>query len=249
MFEISITKINGDTEWINNTWDGQKSSFEKMIESRWDTIPGSNGRIPFMVFEGSVEERHMLHQKLQKNFKHVSYQVDGSDNKKLMIISNLLTIDGDEEIDTLYDGDSVKISSKSTSNQKFVARKKQQEVQVKSRRRNRIRQSRRNRIVTPNLPAREGVRPSTFWSRNFYPLYILVSSIIVTYLMSMPCDEFIEGCRLLGDNATMDDVHEVYRQIMTDGSSYDQNCLTIWWKALFLFTIVGGYIRTYHCDD
>ena len=83
---------------------------------------------------------------------------------------------------------------------------------------------------------------------NFYPLYVIVTSYLVVHLMTMPCEEVKEGFSRLPSNATMDDIHRVYRDAIDNGSQYDKNCVTIWWKAFWFFIVTGCIVRRYTRD-
>ena len=79
---------------------------------------------------------------------------------------------------------------------------------------------------------------------NFYPLYLIFSSIVVTNLITTECPAVIELLEKLPSNSTVDDIHAVYHTAINSESSYERNCITLWWKALVLFCIMGAIIRS-----
>ena len=274
MLKVSSTQIESDTDWITNNWDGSK----QMMMQKLNAKILEKQQLPYMVFDGTSLERHQIHVRLQSYFRHVSYPItsfdtdDSSDDdgptKRMMIIS-LRDTDPDMDLmlenktgiivtipspslapsSTLSTPSSTPLSSplstplspdkEDTPPQQLVKSRKQS-------RRSRIRHRREATRYMSLSSIRKKCRRAI--ARNLYPLFVVMSGIIVSYLLTMPCETFTEECRRLGNNVTTEDVHEIYRQIMTDGSSYDQNCLTIWWKALILFTLLSCFIRQYHQD-
>mgnify|MGYP001338334063 FL=1 len=263
--KVSSTQIESDTDWITNKWDGSK----QMMQQRLNTNSLEKQQLSYMVFDGTSLERHQIHERLQSHFRHVSYPItrpdtdDSSDDdgptKRMMIIS---LRDMDPDLDLMLENKTgiivtipspplapstlttplSKPLSTPLSLDKEDAPQPQQPVKSrKQSRRSRIRH-RREASNSIRTRCRRAI------ARNLYPLFVVMSGIIVSYLLTMPCETFIEECRRLGDNVTTEDALEIYNQIMTDGSSYDQNCLTLWWKALFLFTLLSCFIRQYHQD-
>ena len=79
MLTVSSTRIESDTDWINNTWDGSQQMMERKLATK-HTAPDKQS---YMVFDGTKPQRHRIHQRLQSKFRHISYPVKGTDNPVL----------------------------------------------------------------------------------------------------------------------------------------------------------------------
>ncbi len=79
MLTVSSTRIESDTDWINNTWDGSQQMMERMLATT-HTGPDKQS---YLVFDGTKTQRHRIHQRLQSMFRHISYPVKGTDNPVL----------------------------------------------------------------------------------------------------------------------------------------------------------------------
>lgn len=79
MLTVSSTRIESDTDWINNTWDGSQQMMEGMLATT-HTGPDKQS---YLVFNGTKPQRHRIHQRLQAPFRHISYPVTETDNPVL----------------------------------------------------------------------------------------------------------------------------------------------------------------------
>jgi len=79
MLTVSRRRIESDTDWINNTWDGSQQMMEGMLAT---THMGPDKQ-SYLVFDGTKPERHRIHRRLQAPFRHISYPVTETDNPVL----------------------------------------------------------------------------------------------------------------------------------------------------------------------
>ena len=71
-----------DKNWIDNEWDGKFDALYRAIND------GDYKDIPYMLYTGTKEQRHQLHEGLGLSFKHWSFDFAGYPNRIMVIVNN-----------------------------------------------------------------------------------------------------------------------------------------------------------------
>ena len=82
-------------------------------------------------------------------------------------------------------------------------------------------------------------------SNTFYLLYSIFSSIVITYLVTIPSPEFLEKVQQMPSNTTHTHIVDTYRQTCDESGYYEYNTCNLWWKAAIFFMIVGSAMQCF----
>ena len=82
-------------------------------------------------------------------------------------------------------------------------------------------------------------------SNTFYLLYSIISSIVITYLVTIPSPEFLEKIQQMPSNTTHTHIVDTYRQTCDESGYYEYNTCNLWWKAAIFFIIIGSAMQCF----
>lgn len=80
---------------------------------------------------------------------------------------------------------------------------------------------------------------------NIFAWYALLSGVLVSYLIHLPCESVMENIDRLRLNATIGDIHRAHLDANDGSSYYEDQCIHLWWRSAIFFMLFGGVLRIY----